>query len=191
MFRPKLPEAIANALTVINASDKIPVNARVIGVLWEGVRELYRRDLLQQPLLNLAIQFRNTSVDDVMDRLNTMLPYIRTGDYPTGTRVNLRLAESPITLGEFFSGNRGVVRKLSECILDMDDHIEIFVDAMLKLEERKSSVAGVIADRLYHEMADIISLSEVLLLEGYHVQSSLFSNFFSRIVKGKRPATTE
>ena len=191
MFRPKLPEAIANALTVLNASDKIPVNARVIGVLWEGVRELYRREHLPQSMLALTIQFRNSSVDDVMDRINTMLPYIKTMDYPTGTRVNLRLAENPITLGEFLSGNRGVVRKLPECILDMDDHIEIFVDAMLKLQERKSSVATVIADRLYHEMADIISLSEVLLLEGYHVQSSLFSNFLSRIVKGKRPATAE
>lgn len=188
MFRPKLPEAVANAFAVMNASDKIPVNARVISVLWEGVRELYRNDKLSQSSLELAIQFRNSSVDEVMARIKTLMPYIKAADYPTGIRANLRVAEAPVTLGEFFTGEQGDVRKLREYILDMDEHIEIFVDAMLKLQERNAFVSTVIADRLYHEMADIISLSEVLLLEGYHVQSSLFSNFFSRIVKGKRPA---
>lgn len=184
MFKPKPAAAIGDALCVLKANPKqIPVTPRVVMSLWEGVRELYRQELLVPRLTELTIQFRHATLEEVQRRLLVLQPYIDSADYPEGVRFASIEPQPPKTLGEYITYRDGYVRTLPQVVLDVDESIELSMRGLMTLERRNRNVYAIMTDRLYHEMSDIISLSEVLLNEGYHEETCLLTNCFSRLFK--------
>lgn len=184
MFKPKPPDAIADALCVLKANPQhIPVTPNVVMSLWEGVRELYRRQDLTPKLENLTIQFRHKSIDAMHKRIVAMQPYIDLGSYPEGVRVTAPDPRGPCTIGEYITYEDGFVRTLPDVVLDIDEAVELFAVGLIRLHSSNRNVYTAISDRLYYEMADIISLSEVLLNEGYHEETCLLTNCISRLFK--------
>ena len=186
MFNKSVLTNASNAKFVITSNEQLPVNSRVIRALWAGVAELYQHDLLTQPMLGIAVQMRHSNIDDVLERIALVMPFIKQQAFPQGIRASSKVNVGVVTLAEYLCGRDGTIRTIDDYILDINDPIENFVDAMDRLEQSNAYLAGVIADRLYHEMADIISLSEILINEGYHEESSLFKNILGRFTPRRR-----
>jgi hypothetical protein len=186
MFKKSVLTNASNAKFVIESNEQLPVNSRVIRALWAGVADLYQHDLLNQSMLGIAVQMRHSNIDDVFDRIALVMPFIKSQEYPQGIRAVGKVTVGVVTLAEYLSGRDGTIRAVDDYILDINEPIENFVDAMSRLEQSNAYLAGVIADRLYHEMADIISLSEILINEGYHEESSLFKNIMGRFTTRRR-----
>ena len=179
--------AIGDALFIMRANDKhIPVTPRVLMKLWEGVRELYRMQALGPDLMQLTIQFRNSSLQHACERIAILQPFIDSKSYPEGARPTPRELGSEMTIGEYITNKDGAVLAIPDAVLEVDETIERFALGMFALFNHNRNVYTAISDRLYHEMADIISFSEVLINEGYHEESNLFTNILRGIFTRKR-----
>lgn len=192
MSRPDTDDALSNAAFILSVNtDSIPVNARMVRALWEGVRELYRRDLLSTKMRLLRPEMHSARFNDVLKRIEKYRPWIDRKEYPQSTRVPSYVDPVRCELTDWLIGNDGLIMPVDVAIEHADDAIVHFADSMMALERHNAFKYNAIADRLYMEMADLISLAEVLINEGYHAENNLFKNFFGRVFARKGPGSTK